>query len=135
VSASPIISGLSKTAKLVHNPEPFGYYYRAFIDSVLACERLLVVGYGGRDDHINVWLEQFSKTHAENRRVVWICRLPGRSVGERTLEKDIIHLLSGGAFVEFINYDKPENPGHFQQCDPLGLVPSGFPSRRKQARE
>ena len=61
VSASPIISGLSKAAKLVHNPQPFGYYYRTFIDSVLDSERLLVIGYGARDDHINVWLEQFSK--------------------------------------------------------------------------
>jgi hypothetical protein len=33
VSASPIISGLSKVAKLALNPEPFGYYYRAFIDA------------------------------------------------------------------------------------------------------
>jgi len=70
VSASPIISGLSKAAKLVHNPEPFGYYYRAFIDSVLACERLLVVGYGGRDDRINACLEQFCKQHVEKRRIV-----------------------------------------------------------------
>jgi hypothetical protein len=70
ISASPIISGLSKAAKLVHNPEPFGYYYRAFIDSVLTCERLLVIGYGARDDHIDVWLKQFSKNHAERRKVV-----------------------------------------------------------------
>jgi SIR2-like domain len=127
VSASPIISGRSKAAKLVHNPEPFGYYYKAFIDSVLACERLLVIGYGARDDHINVWLEQFSKTHAEKRKVVWICNLPGKSVGERTPEKDIISSLSGRAFTQF-NYDNPKSPEKFQRCGTLGLVPSGFPT-------
>ena len=128
VSASPIISGLSKPAKLVHNPEPFGYYYRAFIDSVLACERLLVVGYGARDDHINVWLDQYSKNHGVNRKVVWICKLPGSSVCERTAEKDLIISLSGpGGFQEFRNYDNPNNAEKFQVCGALGLVPSGFP--------
>jgi hypothetical protein len=128
VSASPIISGLSKAAKLVYNPEPFGYYYRALIDSVLACERLLVVGYGGRDDHINVWLSQFEKTHAESRRIVWICRLDAHRVREPSEEKGMIGLLAGaGAFREFVHYDDPENEGKFQTCGRLGLVPSGFP--------
>ena len=127
VSASPIISGLSKPAKLVHNPEPFGYYYRAFIDSVLGSERLLVIGYGGRDDHINVWLEQFAKNHAEKRKVVWICKLDGSIVGERTDEKELINLLAGqGGFRESLNYDK-KSAKKFQTCGALGLVPSGFP--------
>ncbi len=128
VSASPIISGLSKPAKLVHNPEPFGYYYRAFIDSILACERLLVIGYGARDDHINVWLEQFAQNHDEKRKVVWICKLDGSSVGERTDEKDMINLLAGpGGFREFVNYDDPNGAEKLQTCRALGLVPSGFP--------
>ena len=127
-SASPIISGLSKVAKLVHNPEPFGYYYRAFIDAVLASERLLVIGYGARDDHINVWLEQFAKSHAEKRKVVWICKLDGRSVGERTVEKDMINQLAGnGGFRQFVHYDDPKSAQKFQVCGALGLVPSGFP--------
>jgi hypothetical protein len=127
VSASPIISGLSKPAKLVHNPEPFGYYYKAFIDSLLDCERLLVIGYGGRDDHINVWLSQFSKHHAEKRKVVWICKLPGSDVGEVSAEKEMIKLLSDSAFEEYRNYDDPNNGQKFQRCGVLGLVPSGFP--------
>jgi hypothetical protein len=132
VSASPIISGLSKAAKLVHNPEPFGYYYRAFIDSVLACKRLLVIGYGARDDHINVWLTQFLKSHREDRRIVWICKLDGRSVGERTAEKDMIQLLTGpGGFVEALHYDNPNNPQRFHICGALVLVPSGFPVSRE----
>jgi SIR2-like domain len=128
VTASPIISGLSKPAKLVHNPEPFGYYYRAFIDSVLACERLLVIGYGARDDHINVWLDQYVKNHGKNRKVVWICKLPDSSVGEMTDEKQMITSLAGaGGFQEFRNYDDPGSAQNFQLCGALGLVPSGFP--------
>jgi hypothetical protein len=128
VSASPIISGLSKAAKLIHNPEPFGYYYKAFIDSILDCERLLVIGYGARDDHVNVWLNQFLKKHADNRKVVWICKLDGRSVGEPTMEKSIINSLSApGGFVEALHWDNPRSEQTFYNCGALGLVPSGFP--------
>ena len=126
VSASPIISGLSKPAKLVNNPEPFGYYYKAFIDSLLECERLLVIGYGARDDHINAWLDQYTKIHEANRKVVWICKLPGSSVDNPTAEKQMINSLSGlGGFQEWRNFDDPSQK--FQRCGPLGLVPSGFP--------
>ncbi|EQD60975.1 hypothetical protein B1A_09883, partial [mine drainage metagenome] len=52
VSAAPIISGLHKAAKLVQNPVPYGYYFRALMDSLVRTPRLLVVGYGGRDDHL-----------------------------------------------------------------------------------
>jgi SIR2-like domain len=128
VSASPIISGLSKVAKLALNPEPFGYYYRAFIDAVLGSKRLLVIGYGARDDHINTWLEQFQKKHADKRRVVWICKLPGTSVGERTMEKDMIQALAGpGNFREYQHYDCQNNSEKFKLCGAVGLVPSGFP--------
>jgi hypothetical protein len=128
VSSSPIISGLSKPAKLVHNPEPFGYYYRAFIDSVIECERLLVIGYGARDDHINVWLDQYTKVHADNRKVVWVCKLPGGSVGTTTTEKEMINSLAGpGGFQEWRNFDDPNSLQKFQPCGALGLIPSGFP--------
>jgi SIR2-like domain len=131
VSASPIISGLSKVAKLALNPEPFGYYYRAFVDAVLGTKRLLVIGYGARDDHVNTWLEQFQKKHADNRRVVWICKLPGTSVGERTMEKDMIQSLAApGNFQEYQHYDCQKNSEKFKLCGAVGLVPSGFPVER-----
>jgi hypothetical protein len=95
VSAAPIISGLSKIAKLSYNPEPFGYYYRAFIDSMIENERLLVIGYGARDQHLNTWIDQFRKIHDDKRKIVWICWLPGALVGEKTPEKDMISHLAG----------------------------------------
>ena len=80
VSATPIISGLSKVAKLSYNPEPFGYYYRAFIDSMLENDHLLVVGYGDRDEHFNTWIEQFAKIHGGNRKVGWVSLLPPKTL-------------------------------------------------------
>ena len=128
VSASPIISGLSKPAKLVHNSEPFGYYYRAFIDSILACERLLVIGYGARDDHVTVWLEQFLRHHPKKRKVIWICKLDRFSLGEWAPEKDIIGSLSGpGGYVEFRDWNNPDSAQRFYKCGALRLLPSGFP--------
>ena len=63
VSAAPIISGLHKAAKLVQNPVPYGHYFRALMDSLVQTPRLLVVGYGGRDDHVNAWLSQFARSN------------------------------------------------------------------------
>jgi hypothetical protein len=136
ISASPIISGLSKPSKLIHSPEPFGYYYRAFIDSVLDCERLLVIGYGARDDHINVWLDQYSANHGDSRKIVWICKLPGPGVGETTAEKQMINSLAGpGGFREYKNYDHSDSTEKFQVCGALGLVPSGFPVSQETEAE
>jgi hypothetical protein len=126
VTGSPIISGLSKAAKLVHNPAPFGYYYKAFMDAMLMTDRLLVIGYGGRDDHINTWLSEFSRKFSV-RKAVWIGKLSGKMVGERTPEKEMIQLVAGGGFQDFLHYDDPENPNRMHQFNALALVPSGFP--------
>jgi hypothetical protein len=132
VSPSPIISGLGKSAKLIENPEPFGYYYRALMDALLGCNRLLVVGYSGRDDHINTWLTEYLKRHGAGRKIVWICKLPGTSVGQPSAEKDLIHLLSGsGGFQEWRDFDNPRDPQEFRLCKSLGLAPSGFPVSRE----
>jgi hypothetical protein len=75
-----------------------------------------------------VWLKQFTKNHAEKRKVVWVCKLDGSCVGERTDEKEMIALLAGqGGFQDFVNYDNPTSAEKLQTCGALGLVPSGFP--------
>jgi SIR2-like domain len=128
LSPTPIISGLGKSAKLIENPRPFGYYYRALIDALLGCERLLVIGYGGRDDHINTWLKEYLERHGAKRKIAWICKLPGTSVGKPSREKDLIQILSGpGGFQEGRDFDNPQDPQEFRLCKSLGLVPSGFP--------
>lgn len=127
VSGAPIISGLNKVAKLSHNPEPFGYYYRAFIDALLGSERLLVIGYGGRDDHVNTWLNQFKAKYSDSCRVAWIGKLTGNMVGEKTDEKQIISLLSGNKFVEYLHHDDPGSSERIFDCGSLQRVASGFP--------
>jgi hypothetical protein len=136
VSAAPIISGLSKVAKLTYNPEPFGYYYRAFIDCMLENERLLVIGYGARDEHFNTWLTQFTEIHGNNRKIGWICLLPGTLVGQRTPEKEMISALAGpGHFRDFKHYHEPSRSQTFHACGSVGLIPSGFPIQSDAERQ
>ena len=65
--SGPIISGLRKFDKLISTP--YGFYYNAFINALLTCPRLLIIGYGFNDPHINYWLAQHRVVHAEKRRV------------------------------------------------------------------
>jgi hypothetical protein len=110
------------------NPSPFGYYYRAFIDSLLENERLLVIGYGARDEHLNTWLTEFGELHGDRRRVGWITLLPGNLVGENTVEKQIVSCLAGpGKFQDPLHYHHEDKPTLYQ-CGSLALIPSGFPT-------
>ncbi len=130
LSAGPIISGLNKVAKLIQQPSPFGYYYRALIDELLRTPRLLIVGYGGMDEHINTWVHEFIRHHGPNRRVSWISKLSGRDVGKRTPERNFMSMLAGGPpnWKEYMAYEDPDKPVHFQDHGPyLRIISSGFP--------
>jgi SIR2-like domain len=127
VSSDSIISGLNKAARLTLNPAPYGYYYRALIDSLLSNERLLVIGYGARDEHVNTWLEQFGVKHAERRRIGWVGMLKGEMVGERTPEKDMIARLSDRRFEDCLHYSTSEKPNALMECGKLRLGAAGFP--------
>ncbi len=127
VSLPPIISGLNKAARLLLNPEPYGFYYRAFIDSILANERLLVIGYGARDPHINTWFDQYFARHEERRRVGWIGLLSGKMVGEQTPEKQMITKLSDNKFEDFRHCEDAGNSNRLFELDRLILGASGFP--------
>ncbi len=68
---SPIIAGGRKDRWMTRACVPFGYYYNAFIASILCCQRLLVAGYGGGDLHVNSWLvEEHPRIHGARRRIV-----------------------------------------------------------------
>ena len=130
VSAGPIISGLNKVNKLIQQPSPFGYYYRALIDELLGSPRLLIVGYGAMDQHVNIWVREFIKHHGPNRRAAWVSKLSGREVGERTPERSLMSELAGGPahWEEYMAYENVENPVHFQEhSSNLRIIPSGFP--------
>jgi SIR2-like domain len=127
VSSDSIISGLNKAARLTLNPEPYGYYYRALIDSLLSNERLLVIGYGARDEHVNTWFGQFHAKHGERRRVGWVGMLEGKMVGEQTPEKKMITLLSDRKFVDCLHYRRSQEPNGLIECGLLRLGAAGFP--------
>ena len=69
----PIIAGDGKDRWMTRACVPFGYYYNAFINTIQACPRVLVAGYGAGDQHVNSWLqEEFPRLHGAERRIVHI---------------------------------------------------------------
>ena len=68
LSAGPIISGVNKAAKITATMVPYGYYYQALGNAISANPRLLMIGYGGSDAHVNSWIAQFPHIHGRSRR-------------------------------------------------------------------
>ena len=66
----PLITGLQKTDKLL--VEPYFSYFNRFLHLVATTPRLLVIGYGFGDSHINAILSRFTRWHGSARRVVAI---------------------------------------------------------------
>ncbi len=71
---APIISGENKDKWMTRRCVPFGYYYNAFINCALDCPRLIVIGYGSNDLHVNSWLadDAHHRIHGFNKRMVLI---------------------------------------------------------------
>lgn len=61
--ASPIISGANKVLKL--GTAPYAYYYSALQAAVQRNSRLLFIGYGFMDPHINLWARETIEHHGE----------------------------------------------------------------------
>lgn len=68
----PLITGYDKAEKLLM--DPFGAYLRTFADCLRDTSRLLVVGYGFGDQHINALLQRMGKYHGEALRVAVITK-------------------------------------------------------------
>ena len=136
--SDPIISGLNKVSKLIHNPVPFGYYYQAFTDSILSSPKLLVIGYGARDEHINTWIREFVKIHGEKRRVVWISKLFGSRNENLDNELNFLREVAGnnGEFQDWRASHEFLSSDLFQPHGPcLRLIPSGFPFKSDSMAE
>lgn len=68
---TPIIAGNGKDRWMTRACVPFGYYYGALVNTIQACPRVLVAGYGGGDQHVNSWLEEeHPRLHGARRRIV-----------------------------------------------------------------
>lgn len=62
-----IVTGLHKPDKLL--VEPLATYYQELGRQIIQCERLLVVGYGFNDAHINALLSRMNRAHGDRRRI------------------------------------------------------------------
>ena len=67
-----MISGDQKERNLNEFAAPLGYYYNAFVNAALDCPLWLIAGYGGRDTHVNRWIEQSAWAHQGYARIVHI---------------------------------------------------------------
>ncbi len=132
ISPGPIVSGFHKVAKLAHNPAPFGYYYRALTNALIEHPRLLVIGYGGRDEHVNTWLHEFAELHGAARRVAFVSKLSLDDMFNRRPVWDVMRELAG---IPSINEPPTDPDSDFQIRGSLALISSGFPFRGRGTLE
>ncbi len=62
-----IVTGLNKPDKLI--VEPLASYYGEFGREIVRCPRLLIVGYGFNDLHVNGVLGRLNRAHGSSRRI------------------------------------------------------------------
>ncbi len=89
----PIIAGLSKIGALAFNIRPFAYYLSSGAKLIADAKRILVIGYGGRDPHVNVWLEENARIHGDKRRCAVILPMFGTTVTSKPWEWFMIQHL------------------------------------------
>ena len=65
-----LLSALEKASNLTYNVRPYGHYFTAAIDGLLNSTRVLVLGYGGHDMHLNAWIEESAEIQGSDRRAV-----------------------------------------------------------------
>jgi hypothetical protein len=124
-----LISGTAKATQLM--ALPFVVYYHTFGHSILSRPRLLVIGYGGSDLHLNTLLVQMKQIHGPELRVVWVFQgelgqqnaymrqMCAAFTGERYRDPGLAHLES----LPFT--------GDFAQSGSLLMYNGGFPYARE----
>jgi SIR2-like domain len=91
----PVIAGLNKIGALEFNIRPFAYYLRSAARVIADATRILVIGYGGRDSHVNVWLEENARIHGDERRCAVILPMNGSTMATKPWEWSMISNLVG----------------------------------------
>ncbi|MGA3036660.1 MAG: hypothetical protein ABSE64_04165 [Vulcanimicrobiaceae bacterium] len=94
---SPIVSGLRKTEKL--NVRPYANYYSGLAKAISGNPRLIVIGYGGGDEHINYWIRELNRIHPQHGRVI-----------EITDQTDPINFMSQRIAAYDLRWDTASNP-------------------------
>lgn len=93
--ATPIIAGGHKSPKLLHNVRPYAYYNATALREIANADALLIIGYGFRDEHVNVWIDEYMRVHPD-RPVAVITRRTGIDVGTSTAVERFLVKLSRG---------------------------------------
>lgn len=70
LEGGPIVTGLHKPDKLLI--EPLASYYVETANQLQRCPRLLVLGYGFGDPHVNAILTRMTRNHGGSRRVALV---------------------------------------------------------------
>jgi len=81
--ATPIIPGAHKSPKLLRNVRPYAYYNATALHEIANTEALLMIGYGFRDEHVNAWIDEYMRIHADGP-VALITKRRGAVVGRST---------------------------------------------------
>lgn len=86
--ATPFIMGGWKSPKLMHNARPYAYYASTALQQFAAADKLIIVGYGFRDEHVNQWITQW-RLQGRNDGLAIITLRTGSDIGRNTqpLEK------------------------------------------------
>ncbi len=80
----PMITGLRKPEKLLA-AEPYTTYYRLLSQCMQTNHRLLIIGYGFGDLHINSLFMRMKHWHAQDRRIVCLSYMPSQALGQQEL--------------------------------------------------
>ena len=72
VLVGPIITGLRKADKTLW--APYGHYLHYFVEQLFCSSRIVAIGYGGADNHVNQWLLQWLLHHRASARFVAITK-------------------------------------------------------------
>ncbi len=121
---SSIVSGLDKVNALIH--APYNCYHANFVHSICLNRRLLVIGYGFGDFHINALVSQFCLDN--DNRILVISPSLGKygssmlredSLTSITLGNNLIHYLPNGTIWwfegTFIEASRGSNPYYLQK--------------------
>jgi hypothetical protein len=88
----PLITGMQKPNKVLAS-EPYLTYYRTFGQVIQDNARLLIIGYGFGDNHINQIMSRMTRWHGPKRRIAFVTWCP---------EKEWLHRHHGYDHLEEI---------------------------------
>ena len=128
---SPFIAGLRKMDKIM--AIPYQFYFSSIYPLIDMCDKLIIIGYGFSDLHINRWLIRHSHIHNKRRKILIVTYKPPdfqtwwQQDYTSIEETHTICSLSMQSEAPDRRY-KPEEPFVKSEDDCLGIWFNGFKS-------